>query len=126
MKTLPWRFPRKLSALLSGLALGPCAVAFAQDSNPLENNFVELGVWMRPAYESTATGRAQVIPYLQFYGDNLFARTTQGILGSVDVSAHWLILWGGSLQRLAGARRDSPIVQDRTNGYAHAGPAYRI
>ena len=49
-----------------------------------------------------------------------------GIVGSVDVSTHWLILWGGSIQRLAGAARNSPVVQDSTNWYAHAGLAYRF
>ena len=49
-----------------------------------------------------------------------------GILGSVDVASHWLVLWGGSLRQLAGAARNSPIVQNRTNWYAHAGLAFRF
>jgi outer membrane scaffolding protein for murein synthesis (MipA/OmpV family) len=49
-----------------------------------------------------------------------------GIVGSVDVSTHWLVLWGASLQRLAGTARNSPIVQDGTNSYVNAGLAYRF
>jgi outer membrane scaffolding protein for murein synthesis (MipA/OmpV family) len=33
---------------------------------------------VQPAYEGAATTRAQAIPGLRRYGDNLFARTTQG------------------------------------------------
>jgi outer membrane scaffolding protein for murein synthesis (MipA/OmpV family) len=247
--------------------LGLSAEAFAQNATP-GDTYIGLGAWVRPAYEGAATTRAQAIPYLRLYGENLFARTTQGtleggvqikptnsvalgaqlayeggrvtdesaflkahhiedispgasvgmhaeadwtmgpmplnalvrfrqnlksslgaqadlrltagifsqdgvnagvfgqltwsnakasqsyfgltpqqaavtglpvysagaglryseigIVGSVDVSTHWLVLWGASLQRLAGTARNSPIVQDGTNSYVNAGLAYRF
>jgi MipA family protein len=49
-----------------------------------------------------------------------------GILGSVDLADHWLVLWGISAQRVQGDARNSPIVQDSTNWYANAGLAYRF
>jgi outer membrane scaffolding protein for murein synthesis (MipA/OmpV family) len=79
MKTLPSKVRRKLPALLGGLALGVAAGAFAQNAPP-GDSYVGLGLRVRPAYEGAATARAQAIPYLRLYGDNLFARTTQGIL----------------------------------------------
>ena len=49
-----------------------------------------------------------------------------GLLGSVNLSEHWLIPWGASVQRLLGDAADSPIVQDRTNWTINAGVAYRF
>ncbi len=49
-----------------------------------------------------------------------------GLLGDVDLSKHWLILWGFNVHLVEGAARDSPIVQDRTNWYTNAGVAYRF
>jgi len=43
-----------------------------------------------------------------------------------NLSDHWLIPWGTSLQRLRGDAGDAPIVQDRTNWYVNAGIAYRF
>ena len=63
-----------------------------------------------PAYDAGSGLR-----YLQF-----------GLLGSVNLSEHWLIPWGASLKWLLGDSGDSPIVQDRTNWYLNAGIAYRF
>ena len=49
-----------------------------------------------------------------------------GLLGAVNLSAHWLIPWGAGVQRLLGESADSPIVQDRTNWTVNAGVAYRF
>lgn len=49
-----------------------------------------------------------------------------GILGSVDISKHWLVLWGLNARRLEGDARNSPIVQERTNWFANGGLAYRF
>ena len=49
-----------------------------------------------------------------------------GLLGSVNLSEHWLIPWGASVQRRLGDAADSPIVQDRTNWTINAGVAYRF
>jgi len=49
-----------------------------------------------------------------------------GILGDVDLSKHWLILWGLNARRLEGDARNSPIVQEGTNWFVNAGLAYRF
>jgi outer membrane scaffolding protein for murein synthesis (MipA/OmpV family) len=49
-----------------------------------------------------------------------------GILGSVDLSRSWLILWGLNAQRIEGDARNSPIVQEGTNWSANGGLAYRF
>ncbi|MGQ0580112.1 MAG: MipA/OmpV family protein [Betaproteobacteria bacterium] len=51
---------------------------------------------------------------------------TLGILGSVDIAKHWLVLWGLNARRLEGDARNSPIVQERTNLFANGGLAYRF
>ena len=51
---------------------------------------------------------------------------TVGIEGSVDVSKHWLVLWGLNARRLEGDARNSPIVQEGTNWFANGGLAYRF
>ncbi|HWH49632.1 MAG TPA: MipA/OmpV family protein [Burkholderiales bacterium] len=51
---------------------------------------------------------------------------TMGILGTVDLSKHWLILWGLNARRLEGDARNSPIVQEDTNWFANGGLAYRF
>lgn len=49
-----------------------------------------------------------------------------GVLGSVDLSKHWLVLWGLNATRLEGDARDSPIAQEGTNWFANGGLAYRF
>jgi outer membrane scaffolding protein for murein synthesis (MipA/OmpV family) len=49
-----------------------------------------------------------------------------GILGTVDLSEHWLVLWGLNARRLEGDARNSPIVQQGTNWFANGGLAYRF
>jgi len=49
-----------------------------------------------------------------------------GFVGSVDLSKHWLVLWGLNVTRLQGDASDSPIVQQRTNWFANGGIAYRF
>ena len=49
-----------------------------------------------------------------------------GLLGSVNLSEHWLIPWGATVQRLQGDASGSPVVQDRTNWTINAGIAYRF
>ncbi len=49
-----------------------------------------------------------------------------GILGSVDLSRNWLVLWGLNAQRIVGDARNSPMVQERTNWFANGGLAYRF
>ena len=53
--------------------------AFAQkaDDNP---TLLGAGLRARPAYDGSASQRADLIPVVRYYGKSLFARTTQGIL----------------------------------------------
>ena len=51
---------------------------------------------------------------------------TLGILGTVDLSKHWLVLWGLNARRLEGDARNSPIVQEDTNWFVNGGLAYRF
>jgi MipA family protein len=45
-----------------------------------DETYAGLGTRSRPAYEGSDSSRADIIPYLRFYGEHLFARTTQGVL----------------------------------------------
>lgn len=49
-----------------------------------------------------------------------------GILGTVDLSKHWLVLWGLNARRLESDARNSPIVQESTNWFVNGGIAYRF
>jgi MipA family protein len=49
-----------------------------------------------------------------------------GLLGSMDLSEHWLIPWGITVQRMQGDAANSPLVRDRTNFFVNAGVAYRF
>ena len=51
---------------------------------------------------------------------------TLGIQGTVDISRHWLVLWGLNARRLEGDASNSPIVQEGTNWFANGGLAYRF
>ena len=49
-----------------------------------------------------------------------------GLLWTLDLSKHWLMLGGFNVRRLEGDARNSPIVQEDTNWYANGGVAYRF
>lgn len=49
-----------------------------------------------------------------------------GVLGAINLSNHWLLPWGASMQRLQGDAADSPLTQERTSWSANAGIAYRF
>jgi outer membrane protein len=53
-------------------------------------------------------------------------RIEVGVLGDIDISEHWIGLWGLNIRRLQGDAKDSPLVLDKTNLYANAGVAYRF
>jgi outer membrane protein len=64
---------------------------------------------------------------LPAYGAGSGTRSIQaGLLGDVDLTKHWVGLWGITYQRLQDDAAGSPIVQDRNNWYANAGIAYRF
>jgi len=49
-----------------------------------------------------------------------------GLVGDIDISEHWIGLWGINVLQLQGDAKDSPITLDKTNWYANAGVAYRF
>jgi outer membrane protein len=66
---------RLLGVFLTGVLLCPVTV-FAQDDYTL----LGLGVRSLPEYDGSSKQELQPIPVVRYYGRNLFARTTQGIL----------------------------------------------
>ncbi|MGH8629927.1 MAG: MipA/OmpV family protein [Burkholderiales bacterium] len=70
---------RQFVILLFGVASGPSPLAFAQKAGSGEAH-AGLGLRVRPAYEGAESRRGQAIPYLRFYREHFFARTTQGML----------------------------------------------
>ncbi len=49
-----------------------------------------------------------------------------GLLGAIDLSERWLMLWGFNAHQLLGDARDSPIVQNEIGWLVSAGVAYRF
>ena len=49
-----------------------------------------------------------------------------GLVGDIDISEHWIGLWGINARQLQGDAKDSPVTLDKTNWYANAGVAYRF
>ena len=49
-----------------------------------------------------------------------------GVLWTVDLSKHWLMLGGLNVRQLGGDARNSPIVQEDTNWFVNGGLAYRF
>jgi outer membrane scaffolding protein for murein synthesis (MipA/OmpV family) len=47
---------------------------------PPEEKLLGAAVWSRPAYQGADSQRIDLIPVIRYYGDYLFARTTQGLL----------------------------------------------
>ena len=54
----------------------------------IEENYILLGaaVRTRPAYDGSSSQEIDLVPVVRYYGDPLFARTTQGIL---EGGLHW-------------------------------------
>lgn len=64
---------------------------------------------------------------LPVYGAGAGMRMVEaGLIGDIDISEHWIGLWGINVRRLQGDAQDSPITLDKTNWYANAGIAYRF
>lgn len=64
----------------------------------------------------------------EYYGvsDSGLLYTSLGLLGSYDLTRHWLLVFGVEARRLGSAAAGSAFVQDRTNYYANGGIAYRF
>ena len=67
-----------LTACAVAIALALPLAALAQSAD--DYALVGAGVRSRPAYDGSASQRADLIPALRYYGRPWFARTTQGIL----------------------------------------------
>ena len=61
------------------LCLAACAGSAAAQSVD-DQKYIGAGARLRPAYDGADNSRVDAIPYLRLYGENFFARTTQGIL----------------------------------------------
>src|SRR5688572_25093707 len=72
---------RALASLLSLL----CWPAFAQ-TVPDDYTLLGVAVRTRPAYLGSLSQRTDLVPVVRYYGQPLFARTTQGIL---EGGLHW-------------------------------------
>jgi len=68
-----------MRTLISILCLSAPLAAFAQAVLP-DYGWIGAGLRTRPAYDGSATQRAELIPNVRYYGKPWFARTTQGIL----------------------------------------------
>ena len=64
----------------------------------------------------------------EYYGvsDAGLLFTSLGLLGSYDLSRHWVAVASAELRRLGSAPARSAFVQDRTGHYVSAGLAYRF
>lgn len=85
-RTLP-RYSR--TAAVAIFLLAPAA-ALAQSSTAIPE-WIGLGARARPAYDGSASQRAELIPTVRYYGRPWFARTTQGIL---EGGAQWELAAG--------------------------------
>jgi outer membrane scaffolding protein for murein synthesis (MipA/OmpV family) len=59
-------------------------------------------------------------------GDGGLWFTSLGVLGSYDVTRHWVIVGSLEARRLHGDAARSPITERKSNTYASAGLAYRF
>lgn len=74
----PSFFARPLARALA-LVIGAPLAALAQNPAP-DYVLLGAGVRSRPAYDGSASQRADLIPVVRYYGKPWFARTTQGVL----------------------------------------------
>ena len=107
------------SAILSPVSIAIRAAALVCGFTVPHLAFCELsdqamigpGLRTRPAYDGSATQRAELVPVVRYCGDPWFVRSTQGVLEA---------------RRLQGDVAKSPLVERRSNYYATAGIAYRF
>jgi MipA family protein len=90
------RIFREIASGLFALALSTPVLCFPAYEDP--GSWIGIGARVRPAYQGADSSRADVIPYLRWYGQHLFARTTQGMLeGGVRTSAFGPWVFGAQL-----------------------------
>ena len=69
---------RKFLLLSASIVALFSSQALAQKAD--DEKYIGIGARVRPAYEGADSNRGDVIPYVRWYGEHFFARTTQGIL----------------------------------------------
>jgi outer membrane scaffolding protein for murein synthesis (MipA/OmpV family) len=115
------------------------ATAFAQPTELEDYTLLGAGVRTRPAYDGSASRVVDVVPAVRYYGDVLFARTTQGIFeGGARLKLAPGLALGAQVAYQAGRHRSEsdflrdhnmPDVSDNASVGAHlewdthAGPA---
>lgn len=86
----------EIPKILLALALAMPVLSFSAEDDP--GSWIGIGARLRPAYQGADTSRGDVIPYLRWYGQHLFARTTQGMLeGGARTSAFGPFVFGAQL-----------------------------
>jgi outer membrane scaffolding protein for murein synthesis (MipA/OmpV family) len=76
---MPHDAKRAAARAIAVLCLLAPPAAFAQSTAEIPE-WIGLGVRTRPAYDGSASQRAELIPTVRYFGRPWFARTTQGIL----------------------------------------------
>lgn len=61
------------------LCFASCAGSAAAQ-NVDDEKYIGVGARLRPAYDGADTNRVDAVPFVRFFGEHFFARTTQGIL----------------------------------------------
>ena len=90
------RISRGIANGLFALELSMPALSFPANEDP--GSWIGIGGRVRPAYQGADSSRTDVIPYLRWYGQHLFARTTQGMLeGGVRTPAFGPWVFGAQL-----------------------------
>ena len=90
-----------------------------------------VGIYQRGGLRAGAFGQATWASekhFASYYGvpESGLLYTSLGLLGSYDISRHWLAVVSAELRRLADEPARSAFVQDRTASYLTAGVAYRF
>ena len=103
-----------LPAILSTFVLGaiaPAAALAELTNGPL----LGPGLRSRPAYDGSATQRTELVPVIRYFGEHLFARSTQGVLeGGARVRLAPGLHVGAQLAYEAGRKTDdSDFLKNR-------------
>ena len=88
--------------------------ALAQDPDPWDATLLGVAVRARPAYDGSASRVVDLIPVVRYYGDPLFARTTQGV-GEAGARLHLTpgLAIGAQLAYEAGRhKKESSFLRD--------------
>jgi MipA family protein len=96
------------------VALAASIPAAANAQSAGDYTLLGAGLRSRPAYDGSASQRADVIPVVRYYGRPWFARTTQGMLeGGARLQLAPGLAFGVQLAYEAGRKRsESPFLRD--------------